>query len=487
MTSMLRSENPLLTIDMYKSGHEEQYNNNITQVYSNYIARKSRVEGIDHVVMFGLNNYLEHLNRRWSLFFEDGDYAKDCIVEYSKICREVLGRLVPYEHFHYLHEYGRLPLTIHSVPEGTIVPIRTPIFTIENTQGFARSLPQFIESDFSNRFWKSLTSATISVERRRKDNLAVEQSGGPKYLLPYLNHDFSYRGLSGSEDALMVGMGHLVGSDGSDTLPAIQRIKELYVGEHIGRSVPATEHSVMCVNGKDLEYETFDRLLDIYSDSIISVVSDTWNLWRVIDTILPRLGAKLTNRTLPIVIRPDSGDPIKILMGNSKEADPVARMGVIPYLMDKFGFRLTDKGYKLLPVFLGTIYGDAMSSERCDSLNKTMLSYGVCPTCAVRGIGSYTYEYVTRDTFGQALKATLCKDISNVETEIFKDPITDSGEKKSLVGRVGLMHDNNNVIIGHRDRLSVNDPTGFTYNPMVDGTLNLDTDFTMIRKRTKVW
>ena len=44
------------------------------------------------------------------------------------------------------------------------------------------------------------------------------------------------------------------------------------------------------------------------------------------------------------------------------------------------------------------------------------------------GIGSFTYNYLTRDTFGFAVKATWGQ-VNGVGRELFKDPITDSGVK----------------------------------------------------------
>jgi nicotinamide phosphoribosyltransferase len=51
----------------------------------------------------------------------------------------------------------------------------------------------------------------------------------------------------------------------------------------------------------------------------------------------------------------------------------------------------------------------------------------------VFGIGSYTYQYNTRDTFGTAMKATYVE-INGEPREIFKNPITDDGTKVSAKG-----------------------------------------------------
>lgn len=484
---MLINPNPLLKKDVYKTGHPLQYPSNTEYIYSNHTARKSRVPGVNHVTYFGINNYLEVLVREWKPFFEDSKLAAQYIQEYKTICKNILGYSVDTTHLEALQKYGRLPLTVNCVPEGTKVPIGVPMMTMKNTHPCGFFLPQSIETDMSSRIWMALTSATTAVIRRQKDNIAVKQSGGPKEFLPYLCHGFEYRGMGGLEAAIMSGLGQLIAFNGHDTIPAMVRLQEVYTNTGwIGNSIAATEHSVMCVNGENLEFETIERILSLYPDVAVSIVSDTWNIWRVIDNYLPRLGTKLTNRTAPLVIRPDSGEPVNILMGDKKSPEGIVREGVVNALMSRFGHRVTPKGYKLLPQYLGTVYGDAMNDERCDSLNTRMLEQRVCPTCTVRGIGSYQHQMVTRDTYGQAIKGTEAT-VNGEVREMFKDPITSDGEKRSLRGKVGVVYDTEGNIIGCRDRLQPNDDTGYTYQPLVDGILQLNTNFNHVRQVTKVW
>ena len=71
-----------------------------------------------------------------------------------------------------------------------------------------------------------------------------------------------------------------------------------------------------------------------------------------------------------------------------------------------------------------------------------MEAKGFASTNVVLGIGSFTYQYNTRDTFGFAMKATYVEvnkpkfkgDFNPEGREIFKDPITDDGTKKSATG-----------------------------------------------------
>jgi nicotinamide phosphoribosyltransferase len=64
----------------------------------------------------------------------------------------------------------------------------------------------------------------------------------------------------------------------------------------------------------------------------------------------------------------------------------------------------------------------------------------------VFGIGSYTFQYNTRDTFGIAVKGTYVE-IDGVGQDIFKDPITDDGTKKSAVGLLRVEKENGNYVL----------------------------------------
>lgn len=486
---MTTAHNPLIEIDVYKDAHEKMNPTAVTSVYSTWTCRRSRIPGVDYSVFFGLANALDVLHQNWHQFFDSRSYASQCIDNYASILGSILNTDdIPVNRFWDLYEYGRLPITIHAVPEGTKVPIRTPSMVIESSAPHLAWVTQFLETSISNMLWKPITSATLSVARRQKDFAALEMSGGPMGMLDYLNHDFSYRGMSFIGDAVASGMGHLVGSNGTDTVPAVARIKQLYSYSDLpGKSIAASEHSVSCLWGPGRELEMIRHILRQFPNRPVSIVGDTWSLWKFISEYLVQLGDALTMRTAPLVVRPDSGDPVKILTGDPDSSEGIARQGVVPFLLAKFqrNARVTTKGYQLLPLYLGTVYGDSMNPERCDLLNKTLLSKQICPSVTVRGIGSFTYEYQTRDTLGQALKAVEGV-IEGTTAALFKDPITDTGEKKSAKGRVALLKDKHGVISGYVDEQDGNaiGDGGFTWLPVLDGVFEMSKEsFDIIRQR----
>jgi nicotinamide phosphoribosyltransferase len=250
------------------------------------------------------------------------------------------------------------------------------------------------------------------------------------------------------------GAAHLLSFYGSDAVPAVQWVNYYYPGEEngdIAYSVPATEHSVMCAGGKEDEIETFRRLLKTFPTGILSVVSDTWDLFKVLTEYLPELKDEIMARDGKLVIRPDSGDPADIICGTVRydsgrisadqqgigtELSPEEK-GAIELLWDTFGGTVNEAGFKELDPHIGLIYGDGMFKARIEDINSRLMHKGFASITWVAGIGSWAYQMVTRDTFGSAVKATFV--IVNGEgRNIFKDPKTDDGTKKSATGKLAV-------------------------------------------------
>jgi nicotinamide phosphoribosyltransferase len=453
----------LTDTDAYKLGHRDQYPPGTTGVLSNYTNRKSRIERIDHAVHFGLQYFLEDwMINAWRPFFEAGE--DEVCALYEEFVTSVIGpNNIGSDHVRALHKLGYLPLVFCSLPEGTLVPFRVPSFTIENTLPDFFWLVNYIETVLSSTIWQPSTSATTAYYFRKLLNEWAIKTTGSTDGVQWLGHDFSFRGMAGREAAAASGAGHILSFTGSDNLNVINFINDYYDGENglILGSVPATEHSVMCAGGSDEgdEQATYERLLTLYPEGIVSVVSDTWDLWNVLTVILPNLKDQIMVRDGKLVIRPDSGDPVAILTGNQfddgwntdfeqgiyerehngyPDDRTPAQKGVVELLWDVFGGTVNEQGYKVLDSHIGSIYGDSITWERADEICKRLAKLGFASTNVVFGIGSYTYQYVTRDTFSSAIKATWVE-IDGVGKDIFKNPVTDSGMKKSAKGRLAVV------------------------------------------------
>lgn len=483
----------LTSIDFYKADHRSQYPQGTEYVYSNFTPRSNKYAQTDKVVVFGIQAYImQRLISDFNAYFFHRQ--KSFAVEtYKRRLDNALGKgAVSVEHIEALHDLGYLPIHIKALPEGVKVAPKIPVLTMVNTLPEFFWLTNYLETITSAELWMPMTSASIANRYREILAEAAEKTGTPAEFVAVQGHDFSFRGMPGLDAAAASGSGHLTSFIGTDTVPAIDRLEKFYGAnsdlELIGVSVPATEHSVMCMGTMDDELGTFERLLDTYPVGIVSIVSDTWDFWKVMTEFAPALKDKIRARQ-PItdpdgniivpgktVFRPDSGCPVKILTGykvldydvdthdtsfageprvvlqeqariqgyeaiklngkywtvSGKKVTEAEVKGAVEVLWDTFGGSITDKGFKQLDD-VGLIYGDSITLERAQQIVDRLADKGFASGNVVLGIGSFTYQYNTRDTYGFAMKATWGQ-VNGEAREIFKDPKTDDGTKKSARG-----------------------------------------------------
>ena len=480
--------NPIFYIDFYKVGHVIQYPSDTTQVFSNWTPRSSRVPGQTEVVNLGFTYFAkDYLGRR----FNEGFFKRPWALiekEYRRLISATLGVADPKtDHIKALHDLGFLPLRFYSIPEGYSSPLNCPQIVVTNTLPEFFWLPNYLETIMSAVLWKPSTSATTARRYRVIFEKFARHSGETDLsFVEWQGHDFSFRGMSGMEDAILSGIGHLTCFSGTDSIPAIIAAREFYgAALTVGGSVPATEHSVMCSGTEDGEFDTFKRLLtEIYPSGILSIVSDTWDLWTVLTDYVPRLKEIILARKGKMVIRPDSGDPVKIMCGDP-DSYGAAHEGTLRLLAEALG---TDAARPGLPLIrnAGAIYGDSITPERAEQiLYRCVHELKLSPFNCVFGIGSYTYEYVTRDTYGFAMKATAVVRSGKL-VPIFKNPKTDD-KRESKKSRYGIP-----CVYGNNGRFTVKEncaPEDLDHcafqKVYEDGQLLVDPDFETIRRRVR--
>ena len=444
--------NPLFLTDGYKTGHDRQYPPGTTRVYSNFTPRSNKYapKGCDQLVSFGQQMVTRQIHDAFANEF----FSKPK----DEVCGEMKRELSMYlntdydvSHFERLHDLGYLPICIKSLEEGTLVPMKVPVLTIYNTHPDFFWVTNYLETIISNLLWKPMTSATISHAYRVLFTSWQEKTDAEQaWFVDWQAHDFSMRGMDSVDAVISSGLGHLTSFSGSDSLPTIYGARKYYGADGpVCGSVNATEHSVMCAGSKDDEIGTFRRLLETYPTGILSVVSDTWDLWKVCTEHIVTLKEEILSRDGKLVIRPDSGDPVEIICGKKwndeqnpydENADAIEK-GVIELLWDVFGGTINEQGYKVLDPHIGAIYGDSITLDRAEQIFTRLEAKGFASTNIVLGVGSFTYQYNTRDTFGFAMKATYVE-VNGEGREIFKDPITDDGVKKSAKGLMKVVKEN---------------------------------------------
>ena len=441
----------MLLTDGYKLDHRRQYPKGTEFVYSNWTPRSNSYfrEAEDGAVVFGIQYFIkEYLIKRFNNEFFNLP-EEQVVNQFKRRVDAFLGENeVGTEHIRELHKLGYLPIKIKALKEGSICPIGVPMLTVINTDPRFFWLTNFLETMMSMCLWLPMTSATTARIYRKELERHAKKTMFPKEVeLGFNCHDFSMRGMAGLEAAITSGMGHLTSFIGSETIPAVAACEEYYCAdaekELISATVPATEHSVMCAGGMEDEFGTFKRLLtELYPKGFVSIVSDTWDFWQVITDFIPRLKNEILTRDGRFVVRPDSGIPEDIICGTGNPNDPeYIRKGAYECLWDIFGGTYTENGYKVLDTHIGMIYGDSITIERQREIYRRLEEKGFAATNLVLGIGSYTYQYRTRDSLGFAMKATWCR-VNEEDKPIFKSPKTDNGMKKSLKGLLYVAEEN---------------------------------------------
>ena len=490
----MKNMSAMLLCDFYKIAHREMYPQGTEVCYSTWTPRTSRMKDVNGVVVAGNQAFV----KEWLLgFFQEEFFDRpkaEVVAEYSRIIRATLGVTnPPVAHIEALHDLGYLPLLIKAVPEGTIVPLRVPALTIQNTDKRFFWLTNYIETLISCELWPTYTAATIANEYRKLlDKAALETVGNTEFV-QFQGHDFSMRGMMGLQAGYKTGLGHLLSFAGTDTIPAILAAEAYYGAnvekELVGTSIPATEHSIQCAYGNDMEY--LDNMLSrVHPSGFVSIVSDGYDFWDVIGRVLPALKDKIMARKGgplgdKVVIRPDSGDPVLIVCGDPEAPrGSLENKGAVEALWDIFGGTLSEKGYKMLDSHIGLIYGDAITLFRAKEIVDRLKMKGFASTNVVFGIGSYTYQYNTRDTFGFAIKSTACV-INGEEKQIFKNPKTDDGTKKSQKGKVHVYKKGKEIVFTDGHSLDSELSTDLLKPIFKDGKLLNETTFEEVRARLK--
>ena len=452
-TSFEEGANPLLMSDCYKFMHRELYPDDTEIVYSNLTPRQnSYYDRTDKMVVFGYQLYvMEYLVD----FFMENFFRKPAsqvIAEYKQTVGGALGELSD-KHLKSiadLHKLGYLPIEIKALPEGTLVPMKVPVLTITNTLPEYAWLVGFLETTLLNQTYTMANTATKALEFRKLGEKYASLSAESNAHVDWQFHDFSLRGQHGWEAGAKSGLAHLTSFKGSDTMPASWLAQKYYGADaDVMGSVVATEHSVMQSYGED-EVSAFSKLIETRSklpagNNVLSVVSDTYDYFNVLTNVLPQVKEQLLKTQVKLVVRPDSGVPMDILLGNDTgvydKRKPYIKTpeqkGTLELLWETFGGTVNSKGFKVLHPQVGVLFGEGITEEVAEEILSSMTKQGWSSENVVFGVGAYVYSVTnTRDTFGQAIKTTEVT-IDGKAIPVFKDPKTDvGGLKKSAKGQL---------------------------------------------------
>lgn len=420
-------------VDSYKNGHHLQRRKG-TAFVSSYIEARGVEPGRNwkETVFAGMDGYLKE-------YMDKPIVTRKGLERMTKrVAMHGTSYNVPMWEY-ILDKYdGFAPVRIQALPEGSVVPLRTPLVQVVNEDPQCEALGSWLETQMLRAIWYPTTVATLSFHVKRIIAHYMDMTAGHRDGLDFKLHDFGARGVSSSESAQIGGAAHLMNFMGTDTFEALEYLSELYDEEAIfGYSVDAAEHStVTSFGGPEYELEAYEHQLDTFGSTpnkLFSVVSDSYDHYGACRDLF---GDKLKARIVKmgeigskLVIRPDSGDPVIVVVDT------------LDILGQQFGFTINQKGYKVLPPYIGVLQGDGINETSIRQILSQMMISGWSAENIVFGMGGQLLQGVNRDTLKFAMKASAAMNPwfrDGDWYDIIKSPKTDSG-KKSFGGRLAVV------------------------------------------------
>lgn len=410
--------NLILHTDSYKISHWPQYPPGTTGVYSYFTPRGGL---FPEATFFGLQEKLaDYLSVPVS--YRDIKEAEDLITPHMGPLLNKAG----WEHVVREHK-GYLPLRVMAVPEGTTVQVRNVFMTVENTCPQCYWLTNYMET-LLVQTWYPTTVCTLSREIKKTIKKYLELTGPDTSGLEFKLHDFGFRGVSSPESAGIGGAAHLVNFRGTDTLLALLVARDIYNAQDIaGFSIPAAEHSTITSWGPENEQAAYENMLTQYPNGLVAVVSDSYDIFQACERLWGgTLKDKVLSRPGTLVIRPDSGDPVKTVVK------------VMEILSAQFGYEVTQNGYRLLPKQVRVIQGDGINYESIGQILASLAGHGFAADNLAFGMGGALLQRLDRDTLGHAFKCAAIRDKEGKWQPVYKKPVTDPF-KASRAGRMMLV------------------------------------------------
>ena len=411
-------KNIILNTDSYKASHYLQYPPK-SEFVSSYV--EARGGEYEEVLFFGLQVFIkEYLLTPFTQ--SDIDEAKDIF--------EAHGVPFNIEGWQYiLDKYnGYLPIEIEAIPEGVVVPTKTALVQVINTDPKLPWLTSYIETSLLRAIWYPTTVATVSWRIKRLIREYLEETSESVGGLEFKLHDFGSRGVSSKESAEIGGMAHLINFMGTDTISAIVSAKRYYNCKMAGFSIPAAEHSTITSWGRDGEVDAYRNMLKQFAkpNSLVAVVSDSYDIYNAVSKIWgEELKQEVIDSKATLIIRPDSGEPKEVVVE------------ILKRLYEKFGGSINKKGYIVLNNSVRVIQGDGIEESSIKEILENMKKHNFSADNIAFGMGGALLQKPNRDTLSFAMKASAIR-VDGKWRDVYKDPITDSG-KRSKKGRLAVV------------------------------------------------
>lgn len=446
--------------DSYNASHKDMYPEGMTEG-TVYIECRDNCK-FDNLTFVGLQYIIkEHLMKE-DLTKLDLDYAEKRW--------NMHGEPFPREGWERIKELGYFPIEIQAVAEGSWIPKGNVLIQIRSTDPLCFWLPAWLET-LIDQIWYPIAVSTQDKMTKAMLIKYLEDTGCEdiENVIKFMLHDFGVRGCPCMRAAAIGGMGHLVNFSGTDNFPAIEFIKEFYMEEMAGYSIPASNHAVITAWGSDQEYEAFQNILDKYlkPGAIVACVSDSYDIYAAVTMWGTRFHDQIVNSGGRLVIRPDSGNPEHVLLR------------CFNILFKYFGYTTTSTGHKLLPHCVRMIWGDGLSPKIIDQILYFLMCNDIAAENIAFGMGSAMLQEVKRDDVSLACKLNEKVD-NGVVVPVNKDPVTGHG-KASKAGRQALVRCDGYIFTVKEDQIGGRENLlRVVYR---NGELLIDEQFSLIRER----
>lgn len=464
----MRDFNPIIDLlDSYKLGHWLQVPPDTKHIYSYIEARGGK---FPETLFFGLQAYLEeYLTVRVQM--GDVEEAKEFCFEHG----------VPFNYEGWcllVTRYGgRYPVAIRAVREGAVVKTGNVLVDIVNTDPDFAWLTSVLETSLLRAVWYPTTVATTSFRIKQIIKRYLEKTADDSAMLgiDYKLNDFGARGVSSLESAVLGGLGHLAVFKGTDNMAAVRAARRFYRESMAGHSIPASEHSTITSwGGREGEVDAMRNMLKRFTPQyrLVACVSDSYDIFNAAEHIWgDELLEEVRASGSTIVVRPDSGDPV------------VTPVRVIEILMEKAGFTINSKGYKMLPDYFRVIQGDGIDEGAIDAILSLMESKGISADNIAFGMGGALLQKMDRDTSKYAMKCSAAE-VGGRWIDVYKDPVGQP-DKRSKRGRLDLVKEDGKYRTVRQEEIRGWRDQEITALELVyrDGDVRQSTDLAEVRMR----
>lgn len=415
--------NPFCSADTIKYGHWYQYPPEMVSLYG-YLEARKVFRGIDAMTWFGLKYYLRHI---------EGEFFRECDMDEAQWFLDRMFDGKPTFHRSGIGSFGhmmdvfggRVPLSIHAAPEGTVLPIGNVAMTVESTDSRFDWLVTWFES-LLMKVWYPTMVATKGRALKEIIHAYLVKSGTPETVRRRLS-DGSARSCTSIESQAIAGMAHLVNFDATTNIEGVRLAHNLYKCRVPRTALHGMEHSTIITWGKEREYEAYENMFEHNPSGGITIVGDSWDIYRVLKHAWGgKFKETILNRSGFFCARLDSGSPAGMV------ADAATILG------DAFGTEKNAKGYKTLPSQVCLLQSEGVNLDSVPAIYEALTERQFSSDCLYLLSGNGVAQDVSRDNMSMAFKPSDIGLADGSHRAVRKEPVNEPG-KWSKTGRLKLV------------------------------------------------